>query len=141
MSSEQRMPRHVRRSIRQSPDHVEALCHPLEPGTHPNVSKPETARGGTKETLRWINSEKDPCEAARVTDSGYYCIGAVRTPYVEFRLSEPRGASLKCTCNECWLTYWIAPFGEAVECPRCHARKVNIATEPNIGGREEADDA
>lgn len=82
---------------------------------------------------RWHNTsgrtEEEIRELADETDSGSLTLSpCVHTgSYIEFRLTPPTSAATKCTCNECWNTFYIGPFSEPAECPYCHTRGFNIA--------------
>jgi len=83
-----------------------------------------------EEKLKWHNQEKTPEETreiAKKKDVGSLTISAVHTSYIEFHIEEPKGASQKCTCNDCWNKFYIAPFSSAVECPFCHGKNIHSA--------------
>lgn len=56
------------------------------------------------------------------------------TQTLEFTVHAPKGLATECTCNSCWNRFWIAPFREPTECPYCHERGSNIASQRVIGG-------
>lgn len=93
-----------------------------------SITEYDFDRPSHEEKMKWHNQEKTPEETREIAnkkDVGSLTISAIHTSYIEFHIDEPNGASKKCTCNDCWNEFYIAPFSSAVECPYCHRTDIH----------------
>lgn len=129
-------------SLDEFPPHkVEMSAPPMDEWNDefPKGAHREFDRESPMEKKRWFDqtpkTKAELREMATETEHGSLILKpAVWTNYLEVHLDAPSGAAKEATCNKCWNTHWVSPFGQVVECPYCHSRGINIHEKRVIDG-------